>query len=89
VLPHPKVIEGVLGDLSKLLESAPEQARAILKRFMPPVVLAPDGDGWKLSGGLDLEAVLDERGAQQGVGGTGYGSYHRPSAWLEIQAVIT
>ncbi|HEY4392760.1 MAG TPA: hypothetical protein VGP64_01805 [Polyangia bacterium] len=51
VLPHPKVIEGVLGDLSKLLESDPERSRAVLKRFMPPVVLAPDGDGWSSQAG--------------------------------------
>ena len=61
----------VLSDLSKLLELDPERARAILKRLMPPVVLTPTRGGWKLSGGLDWEALLDDQGAQREVGGTG------------------
>ena len=72
VLPHPKVIENLLSNLFGLLERDPDRARTILKRFMPPVVLAPHGgDGWKISGGFDLEATLDEQSAVREVGGTG------------------
>jgi hypothetical protein len=71
VLPHPKVIEGILTNLIHLLDADPGRARAILKRFMPPVVLMPEGDGWRLTGGFDLEATLDEKSAVREVGGTG------------------
>ena len=43
VLPHPKVIENLLSNLLGLLERDPDRARTILKRFMPPVVLTPQG----------------------------------------------
>ena len=40
---------------------------------MPPVVLTPhEGDAWKISGGFDLEATLDEQSAVHEVGGTDY-----------------
>jgi hypothetical protein len=72
VLPHPKVIENLLSNLLGLLERDPDRARTILKRFMPPVILTPhDGDGWKIGGGFDLEATLDEESAVHEVGGTG------------------
>ena len=72
VLPHPKVIENLLSNLLGLLERDPDRARTILERFMPPVVLTPhEGDGWKISGGFDLEATLDEESAVREVGGTG------------------
>ena len=72
VLPHPKVIENLLSNLLSLLARDPDRARTILKRFMPPVILTPhEGDGWKISGGFDLEATLDEGSAVREVGGTG------------------
>jgi hypothetical protein len=72
VLPHPKVIENLLSNLLGLLERDPDRARIILKHLMPPVVLtAHKGDGWKIGGGFDLEATLDEESAVREVGGTG------------------
>jgi hypothetical protein len=66
------VIENLLWNLLGLLERDPDRARTILKRFMPPVVLTPhDGDGWKISGGFDLDATLVEGSAVREVGGTG------------------
>ncbi|HZL17551.1 MAG TPA: hypothetical protein VFG23_07390, partial [Polyangia bacterium] len=60
VLPHPKVIEGFLSELLALLESDQDRARALLKRFMPPLVLMPlEGGAFKITGGFDLDATLE------------------------------
>jgi hypothetical protein len=60
VLPHPKVVESFLGKLFDVLEVDQERGRALLRQFMPPLIITPQGDGtFRLSGGFDVEATFE------------------------------
>jgi hypothetical protein len=82
VLPHPTVIQSFLRNLVQLLEADEERARALLRRFMPAVVLMPlPGGGFKITGGFDQEATVGTETPPASpdlllrlstVGGTGY-----------------
>jgi len=58
VMPHPALIARYVEDLLATLETDVPKARAILQRVLRPFVLTPDGAGYRISGALDLSAVL-------------------------------
>jgi hypothetical protein len=49
VVPLPSIVEGLVRDLPGRLEYLAtedgEQGRALLRRYMPPIVLTPDAKG--------------------------------------------
>ena len=60
VLPHRAVIQSFLQNLLHLLDADEARARALLRRFMPEVILVPlPAGGFKVTGGFDLEATVD------------------------------
>ena len=62
VLPHPRVIESYVSRLLDLLDTESEEARTLLAKHMPPLVLLPEGRSYRVSGGFDLSLLLDEEG---------------------------
>ena len=64
VIPHPKVVEGYLANLVKLLEDDPTRGRQALARHLPPLVLQLENVGdtvrYKVAGAFDLGICLDE-----------------------------
>jgi hypothetical protein len=79
-----------------LLDANAEEARVLLAKHLPPLVLAREGSTWSLRGGFDLSLMLDEEGSaaeQTGaggrstisrVGGTGYLVNRRPAITFEV-----
>lgn len=72
VLPHPKVIRSYIENLLAVLETDKVRARELLARHMPPLVLTPDADSYRVSGGFNLSVLLDEVTAAPGVGRKAY-----------------
>jgi hypothetical protein len=60
VIPHPTLVRKVLEQLFEVADGNQESGRAMLKKFMPPLILTPEKGGkWKMTGGFDIEAVFE------------------------------
>lgn len=62
VLPHPRVIESCIGRVLDVLEANADEARALLIKHMPPLIVSPEARSYWLSGGFDLSLMLAEEG---------------------------
>ena len=50
----------MLEQLFEVTDGNQEGGRAMLKKFMPPLILTPERRGkWKMTGGFDIEAVFE------------------------------
>jgi hypothetical protein len=58
VMPHPALIARYVEDLLVTLDTDVPKARAILQRVLRPFTLTPDGASYRISGALDLSAML-------------------------------
>jgi hypothetical protein len=58
VMPHPALIARYVEDLLVTLDTDVPKARAILMRVLRPFTLTPDGDSYRISGALNLSAVM-------------------------------
>ena len=58
VMPHPALIARYVEDLLTTLDTDVPKARAILMRVLRPFTLTPDGDSYRISGALNLSAVV-------------------------------
>jgi hypothetical protein len=58
VMPHPALIARYVEDLLTTLDTDVAKARAILMRVLRPFTLTPDGDSYRISGALNLSAVV-------------------------------
>ena len=71
VMPHPALIARYIEDLLRTLDTDVPKARAILMRVLRPFTLTPDGDSYRISGALNLSAVVgpgvSERSSSGGV----------------------
>lgn len=74
VLPHPRVIESYIGRVLDVLDANADEARALLTKHMPPLILSPEGRSYRLSGGFDLSLMLAEAGGATGTDGPAEGS---------------
>jgi hypothetical protein len=75
VLPHPQVVESYIVRVLEVLDTNAEEARVVLAKHMPPLVLSREGNAWRLAGGFDLSLMLDDEGrAAAGQTGPGDGS---------------
>lgn len=64
VIPHPKTIEGYLNDVLGMLQKDVPQGRALLQKVMQPLVLTPEADGYRITGGFNLNiktATLEDQ----------------------------
>ena len=55
---HSALIARYVDDLLTTLDTDVPQARAILMRVLCPFTLTPDGDSYRISGALNLSAVV-------------------------------
>ena len=58
VMPHPALIARYVEDLLTTLDTDVPKARAILMRTLRPFKLTPDGASYRISGALNLSAVV-------------------------------
>ena len=58
VMPHPALIARYVEDLLTTLDTDVPKARAILMRVLRPFTLTPDGASYRISGALNLSAVV-------------------------------
>ncbi len=59
VIPHPKLISDYIENLLATLDMDRAAARALLAKHMPPLVLTPEGTGYRATGGFNLSLCLD------------------------------
>ena len=57
-MPRPALIARYVEELLVTLETDAPKARAILVRVLRPFSLTPDGDSYRISGALNLSAVV-------------------------------
>jgi hypothetical protein len=58
VMPHPSLIARYVEDLLTTLDTDVPKARAILLRVLRSFSLTPEGDSYRISGALNLSAVV-------------------------------
>ena len=58
VMPHPALIARYVEDLLTTLDTDVPKARAILMRVLRPFTVMPDGESYRISGALNLSAVV-------------------------------
>jgi hypothetical protein len=61
VLPHPRLIQRCIDQLLDFLAVDPEKARAVLVRHMPPLILTPERQTYRITGGFNLSLFLDDQ----------------------------
>ena len=58
IMPHPALIARYVDNLLTTLDTDVPKARAILMRVLRPFALTPDGQSYRISGALNLSAVV-------------------------------
>ncbi|HXI55046.1 MAG TPA: hypothetical protein VNO55_03245, partial [Polyangia bacterium] len=65
---------GYLRNLLASLEADQAKARELLVRYMPPLLMTPEGRAYKITGGFDLCQLLADTPGGGAAGGSGPGT---------------
>ena len=76
-MPHPALIARYVEDLLVTLDTDVPKARAILQRVLRPFTLTPDGASYRISGALDLSAMLGSGVSEKSSSGGVLPPWHR------------